>query len=832
MWVAARKAATFFLFTTMTQRYTLLLLLLGIFCQTSHAQAPVIQAITPLSSTVEQYGKFEARLNLTAAFANPYDYDEIRVTATFTTPGGGEQTTVEGFYMEDFEIVTSTGALTTLPTKGFRIRFSPRKPGQWSYTVSCTNASGTGSFPAQTFNCTPAAAAKNKGFVQAGSGNFLKFETGGQYIPVGENIAWQQSNPYLDYKKWVGKLADNGGNFLRLWLCHWGLGMEWKNNSSGFSGLKKYKQSSAFYLDWLFDLCAERGVYVMFCLNHHGQVSSQVNPNWSDSPYNAVNGGPCQNTWDFFSNPQAKSLMKNRLRYTLARWGCQRSIMTWELFNEVNWTDNYEQHKPAVAAWHAEMSAFLKQRDFAARPVSTSCGSPESEDPAVWNNPDMDYSQRHYYFDSPNLEAILAAGTLENLDEYDKPALIGEFGLSAAGSSLSTLDPAGIHIHNSLWGPLFGGGLGTGMSWWWDSYIEPKNLYTHFAGVSAVAAQVPLDGSFFRPTTASVSGGAAGELKLNPSLGWAGLGDTLIQISGDGTVSPSNYKLGQFLYGSQWNTQYRRPPVFKVNMPQAGQFKVLTGSQLATSPNLTVWLDGAKVLSVAPTANQTYTVTVPAGQHTLKVDNLGTDWLSIAGYAITGIGSALDAYVLKSADNSRIAAWVLNSNYNHVFVKANGAPNAVSGGALTVSGMADGSYTAKWLDCQTGALLQAAPVTVSGGNLALTVPDLVWDIALVVDATSADDEAWPLRTLPVSVFPNPVSEGAANVSFFLENAENVEVELLNAGGAMVQQVFSGRLEAGEQRIEAVLPTGLSAGIYWLKLTGGKYRATKALGVVR
>jgi len=817
----------------MTHRCTILLLL-AIFSQTALAQAPVIQAVTPLSTNVEQYGKFEARLSMAAGFSNPYDYDEIRVTATFTAPDG-QQTVVEGFYMEGFEIASpNTGTLTAVPSgNGFRVRFSPQKKGKWSYVVACTNAAGTANFPAQTFDCVNAASAENKGFVQANSSNYLNFSSGEQYVPVGENIAWQNVNPYLDYKKWVGKLADNGGNFLRLWLCHWGLGLEWKNNSSGFSGLKKYKQNSAFYLDWLFDYCAERGVYVMFCLNHHGQVSSQVNPNWSESPYNAVNGGPCQNTWDFFSNAQAKALHKNRLRYTLARWGYARSVMTWELFNEVNWTDNFEQNRTKIVEWHLEMADFLKQRDYAARPVSTSFGDPQSEDAVLWNAPSMDYSQRHYYFDSPNLEAVLAAGMRENLDLYGKPALIGEFGLGVANTGLSTLDPKGIHLHNNLWGPLFGGGLGTGMSWWWDSYIEPQNLYPLFGGVAAVAPKIALREKDFRPAAgATVSGGAAGELKLNPSLGWAGLGDTLIQIASDGAVSPSNYKLGQFLYGSQWNTQYRRPPVFKVNIPQAAQFKVLVGSQLGNNANLTVWLDGAKALSVSAVASQTYTIQIPAGQHTLKVDNLGTDWATISGYVLTGIGSVLDAYVLKSADNTRLAAWVLNSNYNHVFVKANGAPNAVSGGVLTVSGMADGSYTAKWLDCQTGALLQAVPVTVSGENLTLAVPDLVWDIALVVDATSADNEAWPLHTLPMSVFPNPVSEGRVNISLFLENAENVEVELLNAGGAMVQQVFSGRLDAGEQRIAATLPNDLAAGIYWLKVTTGRQRAAKAVGVVR
>ena len=813
------------------RRLPLLISFLSALSPAMYAQVPVIQSVVPNSTNIEQYGKFEASLALTANFANPYDYDEIRVEAVFTAPDG-ETTLVEGFFMEDFEIAnTNTGALKALPTKGFRIRFSPRKPGKWTYAVSCTNAFGIAQFLPQTFNCLQVVSPKNKGFVQANTSNYLNFSTGEQYVPVGENIAWQNGNPYIDYQKWVGKMADNGGNFLRLWLCHWGLGLEWKLNSNGFPGLKKYKQSDAFYLDWLFDFCAERGVYVMFCLNHHGQVSSQVNPNWSESPYNAANGGPCSNTSDFFTNAQARALHKNRLRYILARWGFQRSIMTWELFNEVNWTDNFEQNRSKIIDWHLEMANFLKQRDYIVRPVSTSFGDPQSEDAALWNDPLMDYSQQHLYFDSPNLEAVLAAGLRSNLAHYDKPALIGEFGLGVANSGLSTLDPKGIHLHNNLWGPLFGGGLGTGMSWWWDSYIEPQNLYPHFAGVAAVAQKVGLREKDFRPTDASVSGGVAGELKINPSLGWGGLGDTLIQIGSDGVVSPGNYKLGQFLYGSLWNTQYRRPPVFKVNMPQAAQFKVLMGSQLGTAPNLTVWLDGVKVLSVSPAASQTYSINVPAGQHTIKVDNLGTDWATISGYVLTGIGSILDAYVLKSVDNARLAAWILNSRYNHAFVKSNGAPDKVSGGILEVKNMVNGSYAAHWYDCQTGGLLYTKTITVTGGKLLLPIPDLVWDVALVLDdgSVAAEEIAEPIS---VAIFPNPVSEKPLNISFDLKNAEQVDITLLDAGGTSVQQLFFGRLPAGPQSISAQIKTAFPAGIYWVSVAAGKERSVKAIGVVR
>jgi hypothetical protein len=794
------------------------------------AQAPLIQSATPLSTVVDQYGKFEVQLALSATYNNPYDYDEIRVEATFTAPDGSSRQ-VDGFYMEDFQITNpATGGLSALPTKGFRVRFSPTQTGTWTYTLQCTNAAGTGSFPAQSFQCVAPGQAENKGFVHAGPTNYLYFDNQEQYIPVGENMAWQNNNPYVDYKKWVDKLSDKGGNFFRLWLCHWGMSLEWKLNVSGFSGLKKYKQSSAFYLDWLFDYCANKGVYVMMCINHHGQVSSQVNPNWSDNPYNSANGGPCQNTWDFFSNTQAKALHKNRLRYILARWGYQRSIMTWELFNEVNWTDNYEQHKTAIADWHAEMAAFLKTKDPAARPVSTSYGNPQSEDPALWNNPDMDYTQRHYYFDSPNLEAVLGAGVKENLQLYDKPALIGEFGLGGSSSGLLTLDPTGIHLHNNLWGPLFSGSLGSGMTWWWDSYVEPGNLYHQFQGLSEVSRQMPFLEKNMKPVSVAL-GGPAGDLKLNTVLDWSALADTTIQISSNGTVSPATYKLSQYLYGASWNTQYRRPPVFTVEMPQSGLFKVKTGNQFGTSPKLIIRVDGVQVLNLTPALNQEYSVPLSAGTHVVRVDNQGTDWMKIAGYAFEGIGSAADAYVLLGEDQKTMAGWILNTDYNHVYVSANGAPDVLQGVQMQAGGMADGAYAIKWFDCLSGAFLSGDAVSVQNGQFLLEVPDFTWDMAFLIDGQPVSAmEA--IAALPMEVYPNPVmSGGAQQVRLEAPNGGEALLEWCDASGkplAQWQQTIGGN---GEQSIGIKVPENLPAGVYWLRVSANGRRAAKPVSVI-
>ena len=217
------------------------------------AQAPSITTATPAASSVEQWGKFEVKLDVTATWVNPYDYDEIRVAATFTGPDG-QPKTVDGFFMQDHTITnTQTGALSTVGNGSFKVRFSPDQPGTWTYALAITNASGTGTFAPQTFSVTAPAQDGNGGFVRADQTNYLHLDDGKQYIPVGENIAWQSSNAYVDFTNWLTKLSDNDGNFFRLWQCSWGLGLEWRNGSAGYAGLRKYKQNNAFYTDWLLD---------------------------------------------------------------------------------------------------------------------------------------------------------------------------------------------------------------------------------------------------------------------------------------------------------------------------------------------------------------------------------------------------------------------------------------------------------------------------------------------------------------------------------------------------------------------------------------------------
>lgn len=783
---------------------------------------PEIRTVTATDTLVEQYGKFEAALDLTATYTNPYNYEEILVSATFTAPDG-QQHTVDGFYMQDFELNPQNGGLTPIGNQGtFKVRFSPNQTGEWTYEVAVRDAMGTATFVPQRFVCITSTNSENNGFVRHESRtNYLNFDNGKQYIPVGEDMAWQNNNPFLDYTTWLTELDNNNGNFFRLWHAHWGLGIEWTSGSNGFAGLRRYHERNSRYQDWLFDFCAERGIYVMLCLQHHGQVSSQVNPNWSESPYNAVNGGPAQNTWEFFTNAEAIAHTKNRFRYVVARWGYSRSIMSWELFNEVEWTDNFLAHRVEIGEWHAEMAAYLKEIDPYHHLVTTSYAN-DSYDSVVWANPAIDFTQTHFYINTSNIERALVTGIRNYLEDFAKPTLTGEFGLGGT-SSLANADPNGVHVHNSLWATLFGGGMGSAMSWWWDSYIHPRDLYYHFAPVAKLADEIPFLEANLMPASSFVAD-APGDLIVTPTLGWSSIGTPAITVDERGQLSPANAGLGTFLYGAQWNTQFRSPPSFSVVYPQAGTFSVKTSAETGTAPKIAIYVDNELVLEQVAGVRQTFTVVIPAGAHTIKVDNTGTDWITIASYTFSGLGSKIDSYVLVSENRATAAGWVLNNQYNHEFLAANGEPEAATGGKLLVEGFATGSYTVVWYDCLDGTVVRSETAFAENETLQLPIPTLYWDLAFQVNGGSVGTKEVK-EQLAFDLYPNPAKPGdTLTLSTSVKSAATLT--LLDVAGKIIHQYSI----SNPQHATFSLPTEVPAGLYWLKLESDRKSGSKPIVV--
>ena len=782
-----------------------------------------IIANTLQAQNIGKYEKFEVVLTEDLAYVNPYDYNEVNVTAVFTSPSGNQKT-VDGFFMQDYDLNETNGSLTPVGDGQFKVRFAPNEIGQWTYQVSTNDNNGSNTLEVQTFECIASTQEENKGYARTNNSNYLELDNGEQLILVGENMGWQNGNAVVNYRTWLDKLAFHGGNFIRVWHAHWGLGIEWENGWNDFEGLRRYKQSNSRYQDWLFDYSAENGVYIMLCLQHHGQVSSNVNPNWNDSPYNASNGGMCENTWDFFTNEAAKEDTKNRIRYIVARWGYARSIMAWELFNEVEWTDNYETHKEAIADWHDEMAVYIKSIDPYDHLVTTSYAH-DDKGTEVWANPEMDITQTHFYNNVPNIERILAGGVQDYLTQFGKPTLTGEFGLGGS-SSLANTDPDGIHIHNALWGALMSGGMGTAMTWWWDNYIHPNDLYYHFSGVAQYAELVPFSDKKMSPTSAIISG-SEGDLDLTPGAGWGADSDSAISISQTGVTTPANPTLGQFLYGSQWNTELRNPPNFQIDYPTAGTFKVTTGGEKSEGAKITIWLDGEEVLDETASTNTTYEIIIPSGQHSILVDNTGIDWITIANYSFSNLGSTINAYVLKSVDDNLAAGWVLNSEYNHQFVNNNGIPDAITDGTIAIDNFENGDYVVSWFDCLTGVNLTTKEVTTANGKLTLQIPELYWDAAFIVDTEPIVGIEKLDTDIMVKMSPNPAEAGGlVSIQGFPTN-EAYSIGIFDIAGKLIQTIEPIK-ELPDDEFQVNIPASLPTALYWLRIQSANKFIAKPL----
>ncbi|MEP6684619.1 MAG: DUF5060 domain-containing protein [Parafilimonas sp.] len=733
-----------------------------------NAQKPVFNSVTTNATSIAKYDKFELTIDLTAGYTNPYNYDDIATQCIFTSPSA-KKDTVDGFYIENYSLNTTTGALTDLGTHNFKVRFSPAETGTWSYVLSAKNTSGITTQSASTFQCI---ASSIHGFIKKNNTNYLNFDDGTQYIPVGENMGWQDNNVVTDYTNWLGKLSSNGGNFIRVWMSDWAFALEWKNGNNGFAGLEQYKQTSAYYLDWLLDKCSSLNVYMQLCLNHHGQVSTQVNPEWSDNPYNAANGGPCANTWDFFSNTTAKSYYQNRQRYIIARYGYSKNIESWELFNEVDLTDDFDAHQTDITSWHDQFSTYIKFKDVYKHLVTTSYAN-SNNDADTWKLPNIDFTQTHNYISSPNIETILASDNKNYLSAYNKPTLNGEFGLGGAGDVLSTEDPNGVHIHNAIWATSVSGALGSAMTWWWDDYVDPQNLYYHYKPLSSFISNIKLKDDNYKSVTATISGGERSDLIVSPAENFEKASASDFTIDANGNMTPDASNLSQYLFGSTYNTQYRNPPTFHVTYAVNGEFKVITaGSVSGSSPHVSIYVDNVLVLDQSATINTTYSVNISAGAHDIKVDNLGIDWAQISNYTFTNIAPPLEDYVLGSADKNRLAGWALNKKYNWQYLHDSAkAPLPVTGTSVIISGVNNGAYTVNLYSCSTGLVTSTLNANATNGTLTIPLPSVAWDVAFTAINQS-------VLAVDISKFYGEQKNNQNVLHINIAQSENVKIVML------------------------------------------------------
>ena len=513
----------------------------------THLQVKVTGVRVP-SVPVPCQGKFEVAFRLSKTFANPFDPEEADLLGHFTAPSGAK-TAVPAFFYQDYERHLADGREILTP-KGlpcWLLRFTPTEPGQHIFSVTL-NGQPLAALKDQTFL---AIASTQPGFVRRSKADprYFELSTGQFFYPIGMNLRSPSDNrkPYsydfdlpegkgtYVYDDYYKRLADAGMNWARIWQCPWWCGLEWTRQWPGFQGLGRYNLEGAWRFDYLLDQAAARGIYIDACLTNHGQITVEhdIDRQWDSNPLNAAvgEGGPLERAADFYTNPLAAKLFRQRLRYIVARWGYSPHLMAWALFSEMEFTEAYWRDAggrgddegtvrcPVVANWVGDMAAYLKRIDPFGHLVTTHFSHPwRGYD--VWSRRELDFVQSNAYSafkqlggdwsdqTSGNVPRAIDSYLSDYMARYGRPVLVAEYGGHWMRNPAEKLDA---ELHAGTWASVTSDLAGATGFWWW-LHVHYTDKYAHYRAAVRYMAGEDRRGQDLRQTDLYVQA-AGGELR-------------------------------------------------------------------------------------------------------------------------------------------------------------------------------------------------------------------------------------------------------------------------------------------------------------------------------
>lgn len=340
---------------------------------------------------------------------------------------------------------------------------------------------------------------------------YLETSGGRPYIPVGLNLiaperAQSEAEGLAGYERWLDRLAENRGNYVRLWL------------SSPFWAVEharegEYDESRAQRIARALEMCRRRGIRAKLTLEHFRTIGEPTKQGWADKPlHNVANGGTAQSTPDFFDGEAPRAQFRKKIEWLAERFGDDPTVFAWELWNEINAVRGGD-----VMAWTETMLAELHQR-FPRNLAAQSLGSFDREQTRdLYRRHSLlkanDVAQVHRYLDlgaawevCHGPVDVLAAEAVRELLSYHpgKPVLLAESGAVEPKHTgpfrLYAKDRAGIILHDVLFAPFFAGAAGAGQIWHWDSYVDANNLWHHFGRFARVMEGVDAAAENFRPS--------------------------------------------------------------------------------------------------------------------------------------------------------------------------------------------------------------------------------------------------------------------------------------------------------------------------------------------
>jgi hypothetical protein len=549
------------------------------------------------------------------------------------------------------------------------------------------------------------------------------------YVPAGANLAWAsegKDGTLAFYRRAFPIFARAYLNWMRIWMAHWdGLNLDWLPPSMGPSPRPgAVDEGVAETWDGILESAEDNGVYVQLVLQHHGQYTTANDSNWPENPWNAANpGGFLKTPGEFFTDPNARVISLIKYRYIVARYGWSPAILAYELFNEVHWTDEFKSgHEAEVARWHADVANYIRKIDVYGHLITTSTENLKSP---IYEK--MDYYQPHLYASNMVAAARKFSPAFATLD---RPVFYGE-----EGDEHQTLPDAvkksALDMAPPIWASVMGEGNMPAQPWHgWEMLEHGRQdevgAVFRFLALNRVASQGTL-------TAFSAVVETAGHVPMQvmPGQTWQRRASPDFDLPTDGTEAIDVADVPSNLAGPASSQAEGFPDrvTYHVDLPKAVTMRAQVDSVAPAGGSLAVRVDGKQVAANAwpagaPMPSQ-LSFPVPAGRHTLLIENGGPDWVGVSALDV-GLDEPSLALIGRRNDHF-ITGWVWNRANLYVL-----EPTATAHGTVLLRDVPAGSWKLTWWDTQKGVAGESRMVSHPGGVLRIDTPAVLRHCAFVL----------------------------------------------------------------------------------------------------
>jgi hypothetical protein len=357
------------------------------------------------------------------------------------------------------------------------------------------------------------------------------------------------------------------------------------------------------------------------------------------------------------------------------------------------------------------------------------------------------------------------------LQRYDKPFIVGEFGVSARGWDIAA-DPYLRGLRQGLWAAALSGSVGSAMAWWWQD-IDTDDAYPLYAIMVRILRRAgwyagtwtPVDfidnGSPPTALAGVITDGEMFDAELALNSFKRSRPTDECAVPNRLAAERSSEFLSSYLQGTA-NPGLQRPMRLAAWFGDKGKLALHINS-VAADAELIVRVDGVEVLRTAiadrdgqalvnKKIDKDFSCEVTPGKHLVEIANEGKDWIFLDSVRLERVRPAEfaggwnytpEAVGLRSGGKAVLYVCSPGGVFPAGAHRYN--PPRLAGQSVTLTDWPTGSFGAEWFDPSTGAPAGNTGASTSDRTLTLPLPALGVDLVGIVTPMGMDSPT-PSRT--------------------------------------------------------------------------------------